>query len=38
MEIIINSFESAIITEVVTQELPNEDLFANLDYENVFLC
>ena len=30
-EIIINGFESAGITEAVTQELPNEDPFADLD-------
>ena len=30
-KIIINGFESAGITEAVTQELPDEDPFANLD-------
>ena len=30
-EIIINGFESAAITEAVTQELPDEDPFADLD-------
>ena len=37
-EIIINGFESAGITEAVAQEFLNEDPFANLDQENVFLC
>ena len=30
-KIVINGFESAGITEAVTQELPDEDPFANLD-------
>ena len=35
---LINGFKSAGITQALTQELLDEDPFADLDYENVFSC